>query len=193
MYLDISSMTQASSGGNKHWASMVDEATKYKKSFFLKKKNDQIKVIIDWLKELKNKYKIKVQQIRMDNAGENKMLARCCDRNEMGIKFEYTAPGMLQQNRVVERAFVTLIGRGRAMMNHARFTVKKRQEMWCEAAQAATMLDNVLVQEKGGKPPHTKFYGEDPKYAKYLRTFGEIGMTAISSHKVGRTKLDPRG
>ena len=55
-------MTQASSGGNKHWVLMVDEATKYKKSFFLKKKNDQIKVIIDWFNKLKNKYKIKVQQ-----------------------------------------------------------------------------------------------------------------------------------
>ena len=129
----------------------------------------------------------------MDNAGENKMLARHCDQNEMGIKFEYTAPGTLQQNRVVERVFVTLIGRGRAMINHARFTVKKRQEMWCEAAQTVTMLENVLVQEKGGKPPHTKFYGDDPKYAKYLRTSGEIGVTAISSNKVERTKLDPRG
>ena len=48
-------MTQASSGGNKHWALIVDEAIKYKKSFFLKKKNDQIEVIIDWLNELKNK------------------------------------------------------------------------------------------------------------------------------------------
>ena len=31
-------MAQASSGGNEHWALMVDEATKYKKSFFLKRK-----------------------------------------------------------------------------------------------------------------------------------------------------------
>ena len=158
MYLDISSMVQASSGGNKHWALMVDEATKYKKSFFLKRKNDRVEVIIDWLKESKNKYKIKVQRIRMDNAGENKMLVKSCDQNEMGIKLEYTAPGTPQQNGVVERAFVTLIGRGRAMMNHARFTAKKRQEMWCEAAQTATMLDNVLVQGKGDKPPHTKLY-----------------------------------
>ena len=37
------------------------------------------------------------------------MLARSCDQNEMGIKFEYTAPGTPQQNKVVERAFVTLI------------------------------------------------------------------------------------
>ena len=49
MYLDISSTTQATLGGNKHWALMVDEATRYKKSFFLKKKNDQIVAIIDWL------------------------------------------------------------------------------------------------------------------------------------------------
>ena len=67
----------------------------------------------------------------MDNAGENKMLAKSCNQNEMGIKFEYTAPGAPQQNGVVERAFVPLIGRGRAMMNHAGFTVKKRQEMRC--------------------------------------------------------------
>ena len=121
------------------------------------------------------------------------MLAKNCDPNEMGVKFEYAAPRTPQQKGVVQRAFVTLIGRGRAMMNHARFTAKKRQQMWCEAAQTVTILDNVLVQEKGGKPPHTKFYGVDPKYAKYLRTFGEIGVTAISNNKVARTKLDPRG
>ena len=79
------------------------------------------------------------------------------------------------------------------MTNYAGLTVKKRQEMWCEAAQTAMMLDNVMVQEKDGKPPHTKFYGEAPEYSKYLRTFGEIGMAAISSNKVGRTQVDPRG
>ena len=129
----------------------------------------------------------------MENAGENKMLARCCDENEMGIKFEYTAPGTLQQNRVVEKVLVTLTSRGRAMMDYAGFTVKKRQEMWCEAAPTDMMLDNVRAQEKDGKPPHMKFYGEDPKYAKYLRTVGEIFMTVISSNKVGRIKFDPRG
>ena len=141
---------------------------------------------------MKNKYMIKVQRMRIENAGENKMLVKSCDQNEMGIKLEYTTPVTSQQNGVVERAFVTLIGRGRAMMNHARFTVKKRQEMWCEAAQTDTMIDNVLVQEKGDKPPHANLYSDDPEYAKYVRTFGEIGVTAISSNKVARTKLDPR-
>ena len=86
------------------------------------------------------------------------MLAKRCNENEMGIKSEYTAPGTLQQNGVVDRMFVTLIGRGRAMMNYTGFTTKKRQEMLCEAAHTATMLDNVMVNEKDGKPPHTVIY-----------------------------------
>ena len=71
--------------------------------------------------------------------------------------FEYTAPGTPQQNGVVERAFVTLMGRARAMMNHAGFTIAKRQQLWCEAAQTATMLDNILVQDSAKSPAFTQF------------------------------------
>ena len=37
IYLDISSMRKPIMGGRQHWVVLVDEATKYKKSFFLKK------------------------------------------------------------------------------------------------------------------------------------------------------------
>ena len=37
MYLDISSMRKPSMGGTRHWVMLVDEATKYKKSFFSEK------------------------------------------------------------------------------------------------------------------------------------------------------------
>ena len=50
MYLDISSMRKPSMGGRQHWVMLVDEATKYKKSFFLKKKHEQVEPIIDWIK-----------------------------------------------------------------------------------------------------------------------------------------------
>ena len=83
--------------------------------------------------------------VRCDNAGENKVLERESDKKELGIIFQYTAPGTRQQNGVVERAFVTVMGRARAMINHAGFTMAKRQQLWCEAAQTATMLDNILV------------------------------------------------
>ena len=73
MYLDISSMRKPSMGGRQHWVMLVDEATKYKKSFFLKKKNEQV---IDWIKALKARHKIQVKIIRCDNAGEDKVLQR---------------------------------------------------------------------------------------------------------------------
>ena len=39
-------------GGRQHWVMLVDETTNYKKSFFLKKKNEQVEPIIDWIKGL---------------------------------------------------------------------------------------------------------------------------------------------
>ena len=106
---------------------------------------------------MKARHQIQVKIIRFDNAGENKVLERESDKNELGIIFQYTAPGTPQQNGVVERAFVTVMGRARSMMNHAGFTMAKRQQLWCEAAQTATMLDNSLVQYSAKSPPYTQF------------------------------------
>ena len=110
MYSDISSMRKPSMGGRQHWVMLVDEATKYKKSFFLKKKNEQVKPIIDWIKALNARHEIQVKIIRCDNAGENKVLETESDKNDLWIIFEHTAPGTRQQNGVVERAFVTVMG-----------------------------------------------------------------------------------
>ena len=80
MYLDISSMRKPSMGGREHWVILVDEATKYKKSFFLKKKNEQVEPITDWIKALKARRNIQVKTIRCDNAGENNVLERESDK-----------------------------------------------------------------------------------------------------------------
>ena len=193
MYLDISSMRKPSMGGRQHWVMFVVEATKYKKSFFLKKKNEQVEPTIDWIKALKARHKIQVKIIRCDNAGENKVLERESDKNELGIIFEYTAPGTPQQNGAVERALVTVMERARAMMNHAGFTMAKRQQLWCEAAQTATLLENIFIQDSAKSPPFTQFFGVDAKYAKYLNFFAEMCVVTDTDNKVGRTKIDPRG
>ena len=83
--------------------------------------------------------------------------------------------------------------RARAMMNHAGFTMAKRQQLWCEAAQNATPLDNILVEDSAKSPPFTQFFGVDAKYAKHLRDFGEMCAVEDTDNKVGRTKIDPRG
>ena len=76
----------------------------------MEKKNEQVEPIIDWIKALKARHEIQVKMIRCDNAGENNVLQTESDKNDLGINFEYTAPGTPQQNGVVERAFVTVMG-----------------------------------------------------------------------------------
>ena len=48
-------MRKPSMGGIQHRVMLVDEATNYKKSYFLKKKNEQVEPIIDWIKASKAK------------------------------------------------------------------------------------------------------------------------------------------
>ena len=69
----------------------------------------------------------------------------------------------------------------------------KRQQLWCEAAQTATPLDNILVQDSAKSPPFTQCFGVDAKYTKHLRGFGEMCVVADTDNKVGRTKINPRG
>ena len=66
-----------------------------------------------------------------------------------------TATGSPQLNAYVERAFQTLMGRARAMMNFAGFTTEKEKQLWCEADNTATMLDDILVHEQNSSPPYT--------------------------------------
>ena len=46
-----------------------------------------------WIKELKAKYGIDIKYIRLDNSGENRSLQKDCDKQNLGIIFEFTAPG----------------------------------------------------------------------------------------------------
>ena len=116
----------------------------------------KLNLLLIWIKALKARHEIQVKIIRCDNAGENKVQERESDKNELGIIFEYTATGTPQQNGVVERVFVTVMGRARAMMKHSGFTMAKRQQLWCEGAQTATLLDKILVQDSAKSPPFTQ-------------------------------------
>ena len=192
-FIDISSMTYPSAGGKKHWLLIVDEATDYAHSLFLKKKNDMIETMLMWVKNLFMKQHIRIKKIRLDNSGENRMFQTKPDQQNMGIKFEFTAPGTPQQNSVVERKFPTLMGRARAMMNHAGFDDNFNKKFWCEAISAATKLDNIMVRQMGGKPPYYIFCKEHPKYRKYLRILGEVAVVAKHERKSTRPKIDQRG
>ena len=180
-------------GGKRHWLIVVDEFSDCNHSFFLKRKSDQIELLPVWMKELKAKYGIDIKYVRLDNSGENRSLQRECTKQNLGIKFEFTAPGTPQQNSVAERKIPTLMGRSRAMMITAGFSQQDKRKFWCEVISTATKLDNIMVRKERTKPPYTLFYNDEPKYMKFLRSFGEMAVIAISDGKKMRSKLDTRG
>ena len=57
--------------------------------------------------------------------------------------------------------------------------------LWPECAATDTKLENIMVNPQKEKCAHEKFYRKIPDYAKYLRTFGEIGIgSGIATVKI---------
>ena len=193
LFIDISSFKHESMGGKRPWLIAVDKFSDCSHSFFLKRKSDQIVMIPIWIKGLKTKYGIDVKYIRLDNSGENRSLQKECEKQNLGIIFEFTAPGTPQQNSVAERKIPTLMGRSRAMMIEAGLSQRDKRKFWCEVISTATKLNNLMVTKERTKSPYTLFYNDEPKYKKYLRSFGEMAVIAISDGKKMRSKLDTRG
>ena len=159
----------------------------------MKRKSDQIELFPIWIKELKAKYGIDIKYIRLDNSGENGSLQNECDKQNLGIIFEFSAPGTPQQNPVAKRKIPTLMGRSRAMMLTAGFSQQDKRKFWCEVISTATKVDNIMVRKERTKPPFTLLYNDEAKYMKFLRSFGEMAVLAISNGKKMRSKLDTRG
>ena len=79
------------------------------------------------------------------------------------------------------------------MMLRAGFSQEDKKKFWCEVISTATKLDDIMVRKDRTKPPYTLFYNDEPKYNKYLRSFGEMAVIAISDGKKMRSKLDTIG
>ena len=183
VFIDISSFEQSSRGGNRNCLIAVDEFSDCSHSFFMSKKSDQIKMIPMWIKGLSRKYGIEIKRIRLDNSGENRSLQKEYDKQNLGVIFEFTAPGTPQQNSVVERKIPTLVGRAWAMLIQAGINSKEKGEFWYEVISTATNLDNIMVRPDRTKPPCSSFDNKDAKFMKHLGSFGEITVVAIHEGK----------
>jgi hypothetical protein len=193
LMIDTSSVKKVSFGSSKFWLLAIDDCTDMCSSTFLRKKSDQVDHLITLLKDLKAKNQLVVKLIRCDNAGENKTLQKKCEKEGLGIQFEYTAPGTPQLNGRVERKFATLYGRVRAMLNGAHLTTDLRHGLWTEAARTATDLENTLVSVSKPVAAFNQFYEKELPGIRNAHPFGEIGIVNHHKGKTLRGKLDDRG
>jgi hypothetical protein len=144
---DISYLRNPSFGSSKYWLLIVDEFSGMKWSLFLKRKSDVVNSIVEFVKKLKAGNPEMVKFLRCDNSGENESVQKAFEREGIKVQMEFTAPNTPQENGKVERAFATLWGRTRAMLNHAYFDEEHRTGLWTECASCATMLSNILCNK----------------------------------------------
>jgi len=192
LFVDISSVLKASGGGRKFWILAVDDKTDYCWSYFVKSKSELPEKIISLIKSLEAKNGVKVEKIRLDDAGENVKLKERCEKEGLGVTFEFTSPNSPQYNGKVERKFATIYSRMRAMLKGGGFNEEEKYLLWCEAARHGTDLENMTVRGKESSV-HEEMFGEQHRLTETLRCFGDVGVVANLSNRGMKGKLEDRG
>jgi hypothetical protein len=88
--------------------------------------------MLDWLKLVQKEISLNVKSIQLDNSGENRSFHQLIIKSEFNISF--TAPGTTQQNGKVERAFATLFGKTKTVLNEEIITIPLRKGLWANCA-----------------------------------------------------------
>ena len=196
VYHDIATVKESeedkSIGRKTVWHITAEETVNFKRSKFFVAKSDMPKDMCEFMQQEKMRgHPISI--IRQDNAGENKKLVTLAHSKEWKLEttFENTARKTPQQNSYAELAFTVIAAKTRAVMNAAQIPKSERFKMWSEAATTVTALDNLIpVTFNGETKTRYEHAGyEIPKFAKYLRTFGEAGI--VKNGKDG--KVGDRG
>jgi hypothetical protein len=94
---------------------------------------------------------------------------------------------------MAELGFATLGNKGRSLMARAEIPMNKRYLLFREAFKTARYLDSLVVKTVGTKKAtrHDNFYGKNPKWMKFLRTWGEAGTVKVKTKTT--PKLSDRG
>jgi hypothetical protein len=181
MYLDSSTVKDKKGEPNItkiNWRIMVDESTNLKISQFYAKKDGICEPTCELIKNLKD-MEIEIKILRMDNAGENKLLQQICESKDwqFAMKYEYTGRDTPQHNHMAESGSATLEKQRKSIIVRANITMNKRYLLFREAFKTATYLDSLVVTTLGTNKAtmHDHFYGTNTKWMKFLRKWGEAG------------------
>ncbi|GJZ77818.1 retrovirus-related pol polyprotein from transposon TNT 1-94 [Tanacetum coccineum] len=144
-------------GGNKYFITFIDDCTKYCYVYLLKSKDEAIDKFVLYKTEVENQLGRKIKVVRSDRGGEYvSPFAELCAKH--GIRHEFTAPYLPQQNGIAERKNRTLKEMVIAMLISSGMS----QDMWGEAILTATYLLNKIPPKVAVPTPKAQKIG--PKY-----------------------------
>ena len=173
---------------------VVDQRIQIKYSKFFRTKDAMVEPTCEQLHKWQQS-NIGITHLRLDNAGENKLMqTRCASKDwKMKCEFEFTARDTPQQNSLAEVGFATLANCGWVMMHRANLPMMDRYRLAHEAFQCATHLDRLTVVEINGvtKTCYEHFVGQNPMFAKHLQMWGKAGTVKIKTST--SPKLNDKG
>ena len=154
--------------GCKYGLVIVDDFSHFTWVFFLQDKSETQGTLKRFLRRAQNEFELKVKKIRSNNGSEFKNLQVEEYLEEEGVKHEFSAPFTPQQNGVVERKNMTLIGMARTMLGE----FKTPERFWSEAVNTAChAINRVYLHHLLKKTSYELLTGNKPNVS-YFRVFG---------------------
>jgi hypothetical protein len=135
----------------KTWRLMVNYPSEFKITDMFSSKAAMVEPTAIKLSKMKQ-HGILPKYLRMDNAGENKVLKTLIESKEyqLPINVELTPHDTPQMNLPVEVAFPSLGGRAHAMMTGAHVPKEQRKALMPEAVKCAMDLDRLITKTING-------------------------------------------
>jgi hypothetical protein len=183
VHMDLCGPVEASLGGCRYLATLLDDFTGFSVVWPVKKKSDVAAVVKEVLVMLENQVGMRVKVVRSDNGGEYVNGDLAAFYSDKGILHQTTVPYTPQQNGKAERLNRTLMEKVRAMLVDSGFPHK----LWAEAAVTANYLRNRSPVSDKAKTPWELLFKSQPDVS-HLRVFGAKAYVVIPKEK--RTKLD---
>jgi hypothetical protein len=90
------------------------------------------------------------------------------------MTYVYTARDTHQHNNLAELGFASSGNKGRVIIIRADIPLKSRYLLFRGVFKTANDLDYLVITSMGTKKAtmHERFYGSNPKWMKFLRTWG---------------------
>ncbi|GKB44486.1 putative ribonuclease H-like domain-containing protein, partial [Tanacetum coccineum] len=139
LYMDLFGPTSVRSLNHKtYFLVITDDFSRFSWVFFLRTKDETIRILKDFIRQIENQLNQKVKTIRCDNGIEfkNRDFIELC--GSKGIKREYSNARTPQQNGVAKRKNKTLIEAARTMLADSFFP----NNFWAEAVSTACYVLN---------------------------------------------------
>ncbi|MBW0497556.1 hypothetical protein O181_037271, partial [Austropuccinia psidii MF-1] len=164
----VGPITPPSISGARYFLTIVDQATSFKITRFLKNKSEAYDQFISAKKLMENKHDRTIKKLVSDRGGEflNNQFKELV--NSCGFQHIFSPSYTPQHNGFAERANRTILEKAKCLLNSSNLP----KPYWAEAINTATTLSNLIpTPSRHNKSPYT-LWTKFPPRIKKLRVFG---------------------